>query len=120
MSVPRLFHKMGKRSYCVNDIVSIDCRKRLFCVFDRDKPWKVVVEYEDPHTSWDVGFLALGRYGILLHDTYKPTSVDVIRMSKVRAEGAIGRVRFLKDVIAKEEARLEKSFLERVENDKFI
>lgn len=55
MSAPRLtrllYHNVGNVRFDVGTIADLGTYKRLFCIFDRDKPYELVVKSYEPHTE---------------------------------------------------------------------
>lgn len=77
MSAPRLlrliYHTVGNIRFDVGTITRVEMRKRLFCIFDRDRPYVLTVTTFEPHQSTDVqpAFVD-GKIGFTLQNTYEP------------------------------------------------
>lgn len=61
-------HQSNKYILDVGRIISVDCRQRLFCIFDRNLPYQLDITYYKPSVSTSLGINPIigGNGGIML------------------------------------------------------
>jgi len=49
----RRFITIGHYIFNIQKINDVWYKKRLFCIFDKNLPYKLTIEYYEPHTIWE-------------------------------------------------------------------
>lgn len=109
-----LYYRILQRKIPVGDIVGYSKRKRLFCIFDRDLPYELNIEYNDPHTEITYNPVFGGKtMQWSVTNTYYPTRTLVYRMTEYRCDREIESIDNLKEILNKEENEIERIIMDR-------
>ena len=74
-------YKVLGKIYKIGKILNVSKRERIFCIFDKECPWELSVEYHSPHTEHDIVPIFGKGSSVLSREYYKHSRIDVFRMN---------------------------------------
>lgn len=93
----------------VRKVMSIDYHKRLFCLFDRDHPYTLRIEYYNPRSTFGFAPVLGGRGGFVPTNDYEESSMITKRyMTAKDAIADIIEIERLQTIIAQYDAIKDK------------
>ena len=120
-----LFYRISHNKFNVRKIIEFNKLKRMFCVFEKDKPYELNLIYEEPHMINDYTPI-FGLAGApsarssfqehvqcMFHTRYSHTMEYTTRMTESECDKEIKKIEKLKKIIELEEDKKEQVLLEK-------
>ena len=109
-----MFFRIVDTKIRVSDIVSYKVRGRLFCIYDRNLPLVLEIEYKDPRMDIELApIMGSSGYNVMFRETYKPTSTLGVRLDKSEADKQVKKLERLMWIQEQEELKVEKQLLKK-------
>lgn len=94
MSHKLIHHIIGTKRFFVYKINEVYFQKRLFCIFDKNKPFELTIVYKEMNKSTEMGPVVVGgKLGFFLYDSVNFETEYVFRLTEDECKENIDEIK---------------------------